>query len=75
MTELGDKLDADLKSDIEVKISSLKKAIQEESYDQIKVLQDGLQQSMMNLGKVANSPSQDQNSSEDTVIDTNSKEA
>ncbi|MEM1312902.1 MAG: molecular chaperone DnaK, partial [Patescibacteria group bacterium] len=78
LTELGDKLDSQLKSGIDAKISSLKKAIQEENYEQIKILQNELQQSMMNLGKEVNdteSQNQNQNAAEDTVIDTNSKEA
>ncbi|MEM9681465.1 MAG: molecular chaperone DnaK, partial [Bacteroidota bacterium] len=76
LTELGDKIDSQLRSDIDAKISSLKKAIQEENYEQIKILQDELQQSMMNLGKEVNdTESQKQSAAEDTVIDTNSKEA
>ena len=52
----------------------MKTAIQEENYDQIKVLQTELQDFMMNLSKNTD-VSQPKDSSEDTVIDTNSKEA
>nr|YP_009394996.1 Hsp70-type chaperone [Polysiphonia stricta]ARW63558.1 Hsp70-type chaperone [Polysiphonia stricta] len=76
VNELGDKLDAESKTEVEQKISNLRNAIQEENYDQIKALNTELQEFMMNLGKkVYNENPQSSGDSEDTVIDTNSKEA
>lgn len=80
INELGDKITSDNKQNIENKILSLKDAIKNDNYDQIKVIQNELQQLMMDISKNLNnntSDSSDQvsNSPEDTVIDTNSKEA
>nr|YP_009393136.1 Hsp70-type chaperone [Bostrychia moritziana]ARW61698.1 Hsp70-type chaperone [Bostrychia moritziana] len=77
INELGDKLDKENKQKIQESIDSLKHAIKEDQYDQIKLLQDDLQKLMMDIGRkvydtnsTASSPNND-----DTVIDTNSKEA
>nr|QCI05874.1 Hsp70-type chaperone [Dasysiphonia japonica] len=73
LRELGDKVDVSIKEKIELKISVLKNAINEENFDQIKVLQDELQKLMMDLGK--NISDDVSKSSDDSVIDTNSTEA
>nr|YP_009295289.1 heat shock protein 70 [Dasya binghamiae]AOH77301.1 heat shock protein 70 [Dasya binghamiae] len=78
ISELGDKIEQIDKENIEKKVSSLKEAINNDDYEQIKVLQGELQGLMMDLGKqVANNneSSDPSSASEDTVIDTNSKEA
>nr|YP_010619698.1 Hsp70-type chaperone [Tayloriella tenebrosa]WAX03711.1 Hsp70-type chaperone [Tayloriella tenebrosa] len=72
--ELGDKLDSSVKRQLEEKISELRQSLKDDNYEQIKVLQTELQQLMMNLGKKVYDTSKSE-SSEDTVIDTNSKEA
>nr|YP_010618729.1 Hsp70-type chaperone [Rhodomelopsis africana]WAX02742.1 Hsp70-type chaperone [Rhodomelopsis africana] len=74
INELGDKLDSLVKQQLEEKISELRQAVKDNNYEQIKVLQSELQQLMMDLGKKVYDTSKS-NSSEDTVIDTNSKEA
>nr|YP_010171000.1 Hsp70-type chaperone [Chondria tumulosa]QSD57141.1 Hsp70-type chaperone [Chondria tumulosa] len=72
LNELGDKIDKVDKQKIEDKINDLKQSISVEDYNKIKVLQNELQELMMQLGKTTynSSPSPD-----DSVIDTNSKEA
>nr|YP_010156001.1 heat shock protein 70 [Cumathamnion serrulatum]QQY85251.1 heat shock protein 70 [Cumathamnion serrulatum] len=77
INELGEKIQKNSKENIENKISNLKEAIKNDQYEQIKVLQDDLQKLMMNVGKeVSNSTTNAENNSVDeTVIDTNSKEA
>nr|YP_010619893.1 Hsp70-type chaperone [Symphyocladia marchantioides]WAX03906.1 Hsp70-type chaperone [Symphyocladia marchantioides] len=72
--ELGDKLDSSVKQELEEKISQLRESINIDDNDRIKVLQTELQQLMMNVGKKVYDTSKSE-SSEDTVIDTNSKEA
>nr|YP_010851654.1 Hsp70-type chaperone [Echinothamnion hystrix]WGH14494.1 Hsp70-type chaperone [Echinothamnion hystrix] len=74
INELGDKLNSVIKQELEEKIYQLRESIKDDNYDKIKVLQNDLQQLMMNLGKEASDVSKAENS-EDTVIDTNSKEA
>ena len=77
LNDLGDKVDSSSKKDIEERIDSLKQSIKVDDYDKIKVLQGELQQMMVNLGKDVYNPTTSRNTSvtEDTVIDTNSKEA
>ena len=77
INELGDKISDSDKKDVEKKISHLKQAINDEDYDKIASLQTELQQLMMNIGKNAYDSNQPQSSTanDDTVIDTNSKEA
>nr|QCI04622.1 Hsp70-type chaperone [Apoglossum ruscifolium] len=77
INELGDKLGDEDKQKIQEKVNILKDAINTDNYDQIKVLQNELQQLMMNISeKVSKNSSNEKESSEDnTVIDTNSKEA
>nr|YP_009326675.1 heat shock protein 70 [Membranoptera platyphylla]AMJ16932.1 heat shock protein 70 [Membranoptera platyphylla] len=77
INELGEKIDKDKKDNIENKITHLKDAIKSDEYEKIKVLQDELQKLMMDIGKeVSNNNSNSENKSEDeTIIDTNSKEA
>nr|YP_010619503.1 Hsp70-type chaperone [Xiphosiphonia pinnulata]WAX03516.1 Hsp70-type chaperone [Xiphosiphonia pinnulata] len=74
LKELGDKLDSSMKQQLEEKISELRQSIKDDNYERIKLLQTELQQLMMDLGKKAYDTSKSE-SSEDTVIDTNSKEA
>nr|YP_010850862.1 Hsp70-type chaperone [Lophurella mutabilis]WGH13505.1 Hsp70-type chaperone [Lophurella mutabilis] len=74
MNELGDKLSPVVKKQLEEKIYQLRESIKDENYEKIKILQNDLQQLIMNLGKNSSDVSKSENS-EDTVIDTNSKEA
>nr|QCI07984.1 Hsp70-type chaperone [Plumaria plumosa] len=82
INDLGDKIDGTTKEKIQLKIDELKNVIQSEQYDQIKLLQDELQKLMMDLGKNIYSDDNSASSNgakgmnnDDTVIDTNSKEA
>nr|ARW68744.1 Hsp70-type chaperone [Palisada sp.] len=77
INELGDKVDKSSKQKVQDKIKQLKEFIAVDDYDKIKVTQDELQQLMMDIGKstYASTPSQDQTPNDDSVIDTNSKEA
>nr|QCI07043.1 Hsp70-type chaperone [Haraldiophyllum bonnemaisonii] len=81
INELGDKIDLNNKKIIEEKINKLKEAVGSEDFDQIKLLQDELQKLMMDIGqKVYKDDNQDSKKADidldnDTVIDTNSKEA
>nr|YP_009395211.1 Hsp70-type chaperone [Bryothamnion seaforthii]ARW63979.1 Hsp70-type chaperone [Bryothamnion seaforthii] len=78
INELGDKLDGVNKQEVEQKINDLREAIKQDNYEQIKTLQNELQQLMMELGKKAYSGSSTSNSSkseDNTVIDTESTEA
>nr|YP_009393346.1 Hsp70-type chaperone [Symphyocladiella dendroidea]ARW61908.1 Hsp70-type chaperone [Symphyocladiella dendroidea] len=72
--ELGDKLDSSVKKQLEEKINELRQSIHDNNYERIKVLQTELQQLTMDVGKKVYDTSKSE-SSEDTVIDTNSKEA
>nr|UAD85629.1 Hsp70-type chaperone [Gracilaria edulis] len=77
--ELKDKITIDEKKNVQKLIDTLKESIKEDDYENVKVLQNQLQQAMMNIGKQvyasnANKDSNDQ-SVDNTVIDTNSKEA
>nr|YP_009396442.1 Hsp70-type chaperone [Polysiphonia scopulorum]ARW65628.1 Hsp70-type chaperone [Polysiphonia scopulorum] len=74
INELGDKLNSETKGQIEQKISDIKNSISEENYDSIKTLSSELQQLMMNIGKDVYESKQDAKP-DDTVIDTNSKDA
>ena len=74
LKEMGDKIDSSDKEQIEAKIQQLKQALQDENYVDIESLQTSLQQSMMDIGKKAYQEDS-QSESQDTVIDTNSKEA
>nr|YP_010619117.1 Hsp70-type chaperone [Pterosiphonia complanata]WAX03130.1 Hsp70-type chaperone [Pterosiphonia complanata] len=74
INELGDKLDPSVKKQLEEKISELQQVVKDDNYESIKSLYSELQQLMMNLGKKAYDTNKSENS-EDTVIDTNSKEA
>nr|YP_010850466.1 Hsp70-type chaperone [Lophurella caespitosa]WGH13109.1 Hsp70-type chaperone [Lophurella caespitosa] len=74
MNELGDKLSPVIKKQLEEKIYQLRQSIKDENYEKIKILQNDLQQLIMNLGKNSSDVNKSENS-EDTVIDTNSKEA
>lgn len=75
INELGEKLDVSIKQQIQEKVSLLKDLIEQEKYDEIKIAQNELQQLMMNLSKQVsvNSGSVKENSSDNTVIDTDSK--
>ena len=76
LKELGDKINNEDKDKIESKIDELRQAINTENYELIKTAQADLQKSMMDLGKEAySSNSESQNTVDDSVIDTNSKEA
>nr|YP_010851258.1 Hsp70-type chaperone [Aphanocladia delicatula]WGH14098.1 Hsp70-type chaperone [Aphanocladia delicatula] len=74
INELGDKLDSGIKKSIEEKISQLRQSIKDDDYEQMKVLQNDLQKLIMNLGKEAYNPNKSEDGN-DSVIDTNSKEA
>nr|YP_009391891.1 Hsp70-type chaperone [Acrosorium ciliolatum]ARW60035.1 Hsp70-type chaperone [Acrosorium ciliolatum] len=78
INELGDKIDEVNKQKIQSKIDELREAIKLDQYDQIKVLQDELQKYMMEIGQTLynnEKSSENTRSDDDTVIDTNSKEA
>nr|YP_009394793.1 Hsp70-type chaperone [Polysiphonia elongata]ARW63355.1 Hsp70-type chaperone [Polysiphonia elongata] len=76
LNELGDKIDSSEKENIELKIQDLKQAIADDSSESMESLQADLQQSIMNIGKKAyDQNSNSQSDAQDTVIDTNSKEA
>nr|YP_009397272.1 Hsp70-type chaperone [Thuretia quercifolia]ARW66458.1 Hsp70-type chaperone [Thuretia quercifolia] len=79
INELGTKISDEIKKDIQIKIDTLQKVIKAEEYEQIKILQNELQQAMMNISKEfsnnASSSNTENTSSDETVIDTNSKEA
>nr|YP_009392092.1 Hsp70-type chaperone [Periphykon beckeri]ARW60440.1 Hsp70-type chaperone [Periphykon beckeri] len=73
INELGDKLDSEVKAQLQEKISQLRQSIQDNNYEQIEVIQADLKQLLTNLGKQAYETNEAKNS--DSVIDTNSKEA
>uniref|UniRef100_A0AAU7YRN3 Chaperone protein DnaK n=1 Tax=Gracilaria hainanensis TaxID=2871843 RepID=A0AAU7YRN3_9FLOR len=77
LDEVKDKISEDEKANVQHLIDSLKLSIKEDDYEKIKNIQNQLQQAMMNIGKQVYSSSQQntQESVDDTVIDTNSKEA
>nr|YP_009257571.1 heat shock protein 70 [Coeloseira compressa]ANH09654.1 heat shock protein 70 [Coeloseira compressa] len=80
LNEISDKIGVDDKDKIQAIIDKLKKAVQEENFDDIKVYQEDLQKNMMEIGKKsynsANAPNSNEvNNQKDSVIDTNSKEA
>nr|YP_010951787.1 Chaperone protein DnaK [Laurencia elata]WMP12726.1 Chaperone protein DnaK [Laurencia elata] len=77
INELGDKIDEVSKKKVQDKIAELKQFISTDNYDKIKSVQSELQQLMMEIGKNTydSTQSQDSKSVDDTVIDTNSKEA
>nr|YP_009510474.1 Hsp70-type chaperone [Gracilaria caudata]AXI96147.1 Hsp70-type chaperone [Gracilaria caudata] len=74
LDEFKDKISEDEKQRIQKLIDSLKLFIKEDNYEQIENLKNQLQQAMMNIGKQVYSSKQ-QESTDDSVIDTNSKEA
>nr|YP_009511086.1 Hsp70-type chaperone [Hydropuntia rangiferina]AXI96759.1 Hsp70-type chaperone [Hydropuntia rangiferina]UAD87442.1 Hsp70-type chaperone [Hydropuntia rangiferina] len=75
--ELKDKITTDEKKNVQKLIDTLKISIKEDDYENIKIFQNQLQQAMMNIGKQVYGSNKDSNdqSVDDTVIDTNSKEA
>nr|YP_009393962.1 Hsp70-type chaperone [Polysiphonia sertularioides]ARW62524.1 Hsp70-type chaperone [Polysiphonia sertularioides] len=76
LKEMGDKVDTNLKNNIETKMGLLRDAIKNENYSDIESIQADLQKSVMDLGKQEYGNDSDISSeSQDTVIDTNSKEA
>nr|YP_010952006.1 Chaperone protein DnaK [Laurencia obtusa]WMP12945.1 Chaperone protein DnaK [Laurencia obtusa] len=77
INELGDKVDEASKKQVQDKIAELKQFISTDNYDKIKSTKSELQQLMMEIGKSTydSNQSQDSKSVDDTVIDTNSKEA
>nr|WMP11608.1 Chaperone protein DnaK [Laurencia tasmanica] len=77
INELEDKIDEASKKKVQDKIVELKQFISTDNYDKIKSVQSELQQLMMEIGKNTydSTQSQDSNSVDETVIDTNSKEA
>jgi len=74
ISELGDKISDETLENINNKIDILRNAIKNDDYDQIKTLQSDLQESMMEISKEISNNSSTKESN-DTVIDTNSKEA
>nr|YP_010197217.1 Hsp70-type chaperone [Crassiphycus crassissimus]UAD85021.1 Hsp70-type chaperone [Crassiphycus crassissimus]UAD85224.1 Hsp70-type chaperone [Crassiphycus crassissimus] len=77
LDELQDKISKDEKQSVQKLIDSLKLSIKEDNYEQIENMKNQLQQAMMNIGKKVYSSKQQesQESTDDSVIDTNSKEA
>nr|YP_010195781.1 Hsp70-type chaperone [Crassiphycus birdiae]UAD83178.1 Hsp70-type chaperone [Crassiphycus birdiae] len=77
LDELQDKISEDEKQSVQKLIDSLKLSIKEDNYEQIENMKNQLQQAMMNIGKKVYSSKQQesQESTDDSVIDTNSKEA
>nr|YP_009397478.1 Hsp70-type chaperone [Dasyclonium flaccidum]ARW66664.1 Hsp70-type chaperone [Dasyclonium flaccidum] len=81
LNELGDKIDKVKKQEIQNKIDDLRVAIDSDNFDGMKVLQNDLQQLIMDIGKSVyndNSVNDSTSSVDDdnnSVIDTNSKEA
>nr|YP_010198441.1 Hsp70-type chaperone [Gracilaria pachydermatica]UAD86857.1 Hsp70-type chaperone [Gracilaria pachydermatica] len=77
LDELKDKISEDEKKKIQELIDSLKLCIREDDYEKIRNIQKQLQQEMMDIGKQVYSSNQpnSQESVDDSVIDTNSKEA
>nr|QOS04579.1 heat shock protein 70 chaperone [Sarcopeltis skottsbergii] len=80
LNELGDKINVKEKEDIQSILNKLKQAVQDEDYNLIKSLQDEAQKALMEIGKKAyNSPEVDnpnnKQTSEESVIDTDSSEA
>nr|YP_010197828.1 Hsp70-type chaperone [Gracilaria isabellana]UAD86244.1 Hsp70-type chaperone [Gracilaria isabellana] len=77
LDELKDKISEDEKKKVQELIDSLKLYIREDDYEKIKDTQNQLQQAMMDIGKQVYSSNQSngQESVDDSVIDTNSKEA
>ncbi len=79
ISELGDKISVSDKKDIDSKIQDLKQALKDENYEAIESAQTSLQQAMMDIGKKtydqASKDNDVQQDGQDTVIDTNSKEA
>nr|YP_010199227.1 Hsp70-type chaperone [Crassiphycus usneoides]UAD88676.1 Hsp70-type chaperone [Crassiphycus usneoides] len=77
LDELQDKISKDEKQSAQTLIDSLKLSIKEDNYEQIENMKNQLQQAMMNIGKKVYSSKQQesQESTDDSVIDTNSKEA
>jgi len=79
LKELSSNIDSQDKSNIEEGIAKLNQAILDEDYEAIKLLQAEVQNTLMEVGKKVynTSPSADStnNSTKDTVIDTDSTEA
>lgn len=79
INELGEKIDNTDKETITQKIEDLKQALKDDDMTNVKVLYDELQKMIMDLGqKVYSNPNDTSNNSqstEESVIDTNSKEA
>nr|UAD84204.1 Hsp70-type chaperone [Gracilaria changii] len=77
LDELKDKISENEKQSVQKIIDSLKLYIKEDNYEQIEDMKNQLQQAMMNIGKKVYSSTQQnsQQSTDDSVIDTNSKEA
>ena len=76
LNELGEKVDAVDKNNIQELINKLKQAIQEENFESIKLHQKDLQAAMMSLGKKVYDTADNSNTNDnDTVIDANSQEA
>ena len=80
LNELGDKVNIKEKEDIQSILNKLKQAVQDEDYDLVKSLQAEAQKALMEMGKKAyNSPEVDktnnEKTSEESIIDTDSSEA
>nr|YP_009391685.1 Hsp70-type chaperone [Laurenciella marilzae]ARW59829.1 Hsp70-type chaperone [Laurenciella marilzae] len=77
LNELGDKIDESTRQKVQEKITQLKQSISIDDYDKIKEFQAELRQLIMDMGKNTydSTASQNPKSTDDTVIDTNSKEA
>ena len=79
LQELGDKVNNTDKDKIEEKVDSLKKALKDDDMANVKLFYDELQKMIMDLGQKVYSNSDKTNipkeASEESVIDTNSKEA
>nr|YP_009393557.1 Hsp70-type chaperone [Bostrychia simpliciuscula]ARW62119.1 Hsp70-type chaperone [Bostrychia simpliciuscula] len=75
INELGDRLDQSNKQIIEHKINALKIALNSDDYEEIKTLQSDLQRLMIDVGKKVYDDNSSSSPGDNTVIDTNSKEA
>nr|YP_009122066.1 chaperone protein DnaK [Choreocolax polysiphoniae]AJH65824.1 chaperone protein DnaK [Choreocolax polysiphoniae] len=73
INSLGNKIDPVIKESIVNKINSLRKFIKQDDYDQIKLVEKELKQLMMNIAKKTDDTIKSENS-DNTIIDTNSKE-
>nr|YP_009297899.1 heat shock protein 70 chaperone [Plocamium cartilagineum]AOM67837.1 heat shock protein 70 chaperone [Plocamium cartilagineum] len=75
LNDLGDKLDIKDKEKVESLINQLKQSIQDDNYEKIKSLQSEIQQLMMSIGQKHYSSEKVSDKADDSIIDTDSKQA